>query len=65
MPDQAENPTGSLEHLQFPGENAAQVDKIDLGRILARSPFIKEIPRILEEAHQMLFEAPLKRLSQS
>ncbi|HTG45641.1 MAG TPA: aldo/keto reductase, partial [Verrucomicrobiae bacterium] len=49
----------------FPGENAARLAEYDLSRTLEQSSFKKEIPGILKEAHQMLFEAPVKRLSQS
>ena len=49
----------------FPGENAGKVRKLNLKQVLSRSPFAQKIAPILEEAHQMLFDAPIKRLSQS
>lgn len=49
----------------FPGENAAKVAKLDLSRALSASPFAQQIPGILKEAHALLYEAPVQRLSKS
>ena len=49
----------------FPGENAAKVARLKFDGVLERSPFAKRIPAILEEAHELLFEQAVKRLSES
>lgn len=48
----------------FPGETAAKVDEVDLWGVLRGSPFRERIPEILREAHDLLSDAPRKRLSQ-
>lgn len=47
----------------FPGKNAAKIP--DLTEALRHSPFQGRIPGILEEAHSLLFEKPVERLSKS
>ena len=49
----------------FPGENAGKVGKLSFDGVLNRNPFATRIPEILEEAHGMLYEKPVKRLSES
>lgn len=58
------NLLGQADHW-FPGE---RVDKIDSARVagaMTNSPFAERIPGILSEAHGMLFDKPVERLSKS
>lgn len=58
------NMLGQAEHW-FPGENVAKLEFQRLAEALRNSPFAERIPAILQEAHDLYFDAPVKRLSQS
>ena len=60
------NLLGNAEHW-FPGQNVSHLPKqaSEWVHLLENSPFKDRIPDILEEAHRMMYEKPVKRLSQS
>ncbi len=49
----------------FPGLNARCLGDVDISASIAKSPFADQVPGWLAEAHEMLYAAPRKRLSQS
>jgi predicted aldo/keto reductase-like oxidoreductase len=58
------NLLGQAEHW-FPGKNAADFDESALRAAVAPSPFAESIPGVLREAHELLFDKPVERLSKS
>ncbi len=49
----------------FPGLNAEKLAEVDLAPVLKDSPMRDRIPSLLSEAHQLLWKAPVQRLSAS
>lgn len=47
----------------FPGKNASEIP--DMSAALASSPFRDRIPEILSQAHALLYDKPVERLSKS
>ena len=58
------NMLGNADHW-FPGEHVAKLDWSRVRAAVAKSPFADRIPAILEEAHALWHDAPVKRLSQT
>jgi len=58
------NLLGQADHW-FPGNNAAAVDPESLRAALTGSSLAERIPSVLQQAHQLFFEAPAKRASES
>jgi uncharacterized protein len=58
------NMLGNADHW-FPGEHVGKLDRSRVRAAIAKSPFADRIPAILEEAHALYHDAPVKRLSQS
>jgi len=58
------NMLGNADHW-FPGEHVAKLDRRKLPGALSQSPFADRIPTLLEEAHTLYHDAPVKRLSQT
>lgn len=58
------NLLGQAEHW-FPGKNAADFSDSKMMAALRGSPFYAKIPSILREAHELLFDKPVERLSKS
>ena len=49
----------------FPGLNAAHLEQLDLEKSCGHSAFFDTLCDLLSETHQMLYEGPIERLSQS
>ncbi|MEM1425496.1 MAG: aldo/keto reductase, partial [Cyanobacteria bacterium P01_H01_bin.130] len=49
----------------FPGQRGDRLGELSLADCLSRSPHADKIPGILQETHELLKDAKVKRLSQS
>lgn len=58
------NLLGNAEHW-FPGQNVSHLPQEGIDQHLTNSKFADRIEPILQEAHQLMYDAPKKRLSQS
>ena len=58
------NLLGQADHW-FPGKNAAALDEAGVRTAVSASPFADRIPDALREAHALLFDKPVERLSKS
>jgi predicted aldo/keto reductase-like oxidoreductase len=58
------NMLGNADHW-FPGEHVAKLDRSRIRDVVGKSPFADRILGVLEEAHALYHDAPVKRLSQS
>jgi Predicted oxidoreductases of the aldo/keto reductase family len=58
------NLLGNADHW-FPGRNAGEMDAAAIVRAVQTSPFADRIPDVLREAHALLWDRPVERLSKS
>lgn len=58
------NLLGNADHW-FPGKNITASDEAALIGAVRDSPFVERIPEILREAHELLWDKPVERLSKS
>jgi len=49
----------------FPGKNAGEMDSAAIARAVRTSPYAERIPDVLREAHALLWDKPVERLSKS
>ncbi len=58
------NLLGNADHW-FPGKNAGEMDASAVLKAVQASPFAERIPKVLAEAHAMLWDKPVERLGKS